>query len=113
MTLQVAFGLVGLAVWVAAFASTFAWPILIVGVYAGGVTGLVGWFLHRWNGRTSMLRWAIVTTESVVVVASVCILAIDDELTWPRLIGPNTLFPLSVIVCLLLPAAGRWFRGGE
>ncbi|TDD55844.1 hypothetical protein E1286_03630 [Nonomuraea terrae] len=72
MTLQVAFGLVGLAFMVGAFAATSDRPLLLLGVYAAAAPGLIGWFLHRWNGRTRRLRWAIVTTESVFIVISVC-----------------------------------------
>lgn len=108
ITLEVAFGLVGLAFTLAGFFSTFDWGILPALIYAAGSIALFGWLLSRWSSRRMYLRWAIIAVHLLVIGASILDLARFSTVTWNAVFGYQIL-SWAVIVLLLLPSAGRWF----
>ncbi|TMR98797.1 hypothetical protein [Nonomuraea basaltis] len=108
ITLEVAFGLVGLAITLAGFFSTFEWGILPALAYAAGSTALLGWLLSRWSSRRTFLRWAIIAVHLLTISATILDLALFSTVTWNAVFGAHIL-TWTVIVLLLLPSAGRWF----
>lgn len=60
MTLDVAFGLVGLAFPLVALAATFDVWVLLLLAYGAAVTALTGWVLARWPTRRRRLVWTAV-----------------------------------------------------
>ncbi|MGP3915400.1 hypothetical protein [Nonomuraea sp. 10N515B] len=108
ITLEVAFGLVGVAITLGGFFSTFNWGVLPALIYAAGSTALLGWLLSRWSSRRMYLRWAIIAVHLLVIGASILDLALFSTVTWKAVFGYHML-TWAVIVLLLLPSAGRWF----
>ncbi|TMR22380.1 hypothetical protein ETD86_11825 [Nonomuraea turkmeniaca] len=108
ITIEVAFGLVGLAITLAGFFSTFKWGLLPGLAYAAGSTALLGWLLSRWSSRRTYLRWAIIAAHLLVIGATTLDLALFSTLTRDAVFGTHIL-TWAVIVLLLLPSAGRWF----
>ncbi|WP_431931680.1 hypothetical protein [Nonomuraea jabiensis] len=76
ITLEVAFGLVGLAITLAGLFATFQWGILPALIYVAGSTGLLGWLLSRWSSRRTYLRWAIIAVHLLLRSA-------PPSSTWP------------------------------
>lgn len=107
--IEVAFGLVGLAVAVAGFFFAFDWGHLPALIYAVASTALLGWLSGRWSSRRTYVRWAIVAVHLLVIGAAVLDLVIFSTVTWQAMFGRNIL-AWAVIVLLLLPSAGRWFN---
>ncbi|MEV4582726.1 hypothetical protein AB0K16_56890 [Nonomuraea jabiensis] len=108
ITLEVAFGLVGLAITLAAFFSTFQWGMLPALIYAVGSTALLGWLLSRWSSRRTYLRWVIIAAHLLLIGAAILDLALFSTVTWNAVFGSRIL-AWAVIVLLFLPSAGRWF----
>ncbi|MET9248241.1 hypothetical protein [Nonomuraea sp. NPDC003709] len=108
ITLEVAFGLVGLAITLAGFFSTFLWGILPGLIYVAGSTALLGWLLSRWSSRRTYLRWAIIAAHLLLIGAAILDLALFSTVTWKAVFGSHIL-AWAVIVLLFLPSAGRWF----
>lgn len=108
ITLEVAFGLVGLAITLAGFFSTFHWGILPALIYAVGRIALLGWLLSRWSSRRMYLRWAIIAVHLLEIGAAILDLALFSTATWNAVFGSH-LLQWAVIILLLLPSAGRWF----
>ncbi|MGN9839244.1 hypothetical protein ACTMTI_14090 [Nonomuraea sp. H19] len=108
ITLEVAFGLVGLAIALAGFFSTFDWGVLPALIYAAGRVALLGWLLSRWSSRRKYLRWAIIAVHLLEVGATILDLVLFSTVTWNAVLGSH-LLTWAVIVLLLLPSAGRWF----
>ncbi|MEV4106083.1 hypothetical protein [Nonomuraea sp. NPDC049695] len=109
LTLQVAFGIVGVAfVGAIVFASVGAAPILLMVLFQAAITALQGWLVSRWPSRRRLVRWGAVAVEVVSAGAALAIVAIDGDLRWAALL-PRVLFPLAVVIPLLTPPAGRWF----
>ncbi|MEU6777632.1 hypothetical protein ABZ912_00410 [Nonomuraea angiospora] len=108
ITLEVAFGLVGLAITLAGFFATFHWGILLVLIYVAGSTALLGWLLSRWSSRRRYLRWAIIAVHLLLIGAAILDLALFSTVTWKAVFGYHIL-AWAVIVLLFLPSAGRWF----
>lgn len=106
VTLEVAFGLVGLAVTMAGFFFAFDWGNLPALIHAAGSTALCGWLLGRWSSRRGYVRWTIIAVHLVMIGATV----LDATVTWRAMVGQHVL-TWAVIVLLLLPSAGRWFSG--
>lgn len=109
MTLEVAFSLVGLAMMIGTAAVAFSVPFLLLILYAGSITALMGWLLSRWPSRRKFVRWGVIAVEVVAGGGYLAMAALDGDLGWINLLGPNTLLPLAVVVALLLPSAARWF----
>ncbi|WP_188188544.1 hypothetical protein [Nonomuraea sp. SYSU D8015] len=42
--------------------------------------------------------------------SQLAMLTIESDLTWLRILHPNVLFPVAIVVLMLLPAARRWFE---
>ncbi|GAA3260940.1 hypothetical protein [Nonomuraea helvata] len=107
LTLQVAFGIAGVAFSVIALASVGAAfiPLLLFQV---AITSLEGWLLSRWPSRRKPVRWGAVAVEVVSAAALLAIVAIDGDVGWAGVL-PRVLFPLAVVIPLLTPPAGRWF----
>ncbi|MFI6744292.1 hypothetical protein ACIBI9_66525 [Nonomuraea sp. NPDC050451] len=103
-----ALGLVGLAITLLGFFSTFDWGILPALIYVSGSTALLGWLLSRWSSRRMYLRWAIITVHLLTIGAAILDLALFSTVTWYAVFGSHILVWV-VIVLLLLPPAGRWF----
>ncbi|AQZ66996.1 unnamed protein product [[Actinomadura] parvosata subsp. kistnae] len=112
ITLQVAFGLVGLALVLVGFFSTFDWRLLPVLVYAALVPALLGWLLSRWSSRRAFLRWAIIAVQVLVIGVTMLDLVLHSTVTWGAVFGSRML-GWAVIVLLLLPQAGRWFNASR
>jgi hypothetical protein len=108
ITLEVVFGLIGLAITLGGFFFTFNWDVLPGLIYAAGSVTLLGWLLSRWSSRRKYLRWAIIVVHLLVIGASVLDLALFSTVTWKAVFGYHIL-TWAVIVLLLLPSAGRWF----
>ncbi|MGW0199363.1 hypothetical protein [Nonomuraea sp. NPDC003201] len=108
ITLEVAFGLVGLAITLAGFFATFHWGIMIALIYVAGSTALLGWLLSRWSSRRTYLRWAIIAVHLLLIGADILDLALFSTVTWMAVFGYRIL-DWAVIVLLFLPSAGRWF----
>ena len=108
ITLEVAFGLVGTAITLAGFFSTFGWGILPALIYAAGRVALLGWLLSRWSSRRMYLRWAIIAVHLLEIGATIIDLALFSTVTWNAVFGSH-LLEWAVIVLLFLPSAGRWF----
>ncbi|NUR91650.1 MAG: hypothetical protein HOY71_46890, partial [Nonomuraea sp.] len=68
------------------------------------------WASARSGRREPWVRWALVAVEAWWAGAFLLLNALDPGLDWGRVLGPGTLAPLAVVVLLLLPPAGRWFR---
>ncbi|MDP4500799.1 hypothetical protein [Nonomuraea turcica] len=110
MTLDVAFGLVGLAFPLVAFTATFDVIVLLLLAYSTAVTALTGWVLARWPTRRRRLVWTAVALEIFLLTQRLVLLVVDSDLTWLRILHPNTFFPVTVAIALLLPASRRWFN---
>ncbi|WP_101789146.1 hypothetical protein [Nonomuraea indica] len=108
ITVEVAFRLVGLAITLAGFFSTFNWDILPALIYVAGSAAVLGWLLSRWSSRRMYLRWATIAVHLLMVGATVLDLALFSAVTWSAMVGSHIL-TWTVIVLLLLPSAGRWF----
>lgn len=108
ITLEVAFGLVGLAITLAGFFSTFDGGILPALIYAAVRVALLGWLLSRWSSRRKYLRWAIIAAHLLEIGATILDRVLFSTVTWNAVFGTNFL-TWAVIVLLLLPSAGRWF----
>ncbi|MFC5831458.1 hypothetical protein [Nonomuraea insulae] len=109
MTLEVAFSLVGLAMMIGTAAAAFSVPFLLLILYVGSITALMGWLLSRWPSRRKFVRWGVIAVEVVAGGGYLAMAALDGDLGWINLLGPNTLLPLAVVVALLMPSAARWF----
>lgn len=109
MTLEVAFGLVGIAILVGTFFATFDAMLFLLLAYSAAMLALTGWLLSRFQVRRRWVLWAVVAYEAYVVASRFTMLVIDADLTWLRILHPNTLMPAAIVVMLLLPAARRWF----
>ncbi|MFG6200264.1 hypothetical protein [Nonomuraea sp. JJY05] len=109
LTLEVAFSLVGLAILIGVAAVAFSVPFLLLFLYAGSITALMGWLLSRWPSRRKLVRWGAIAVEVAASGSYLTMAAIDGDLDWIKLLGPNTLLPLVVVVALLMPSAARWF----
>ncbi|MDX3104271.1 hypothetical protein [Nonomuraea angiospora] len=109
ITLDAAFCLVGLALTLVGFFSTFNSGILPALIYAAGRSALLGWLLSRWPSRRRYLRWVIVAAQSLVIGATVLDSALFSTVTWKAIFG-SQLLTWAVIVLLLLPSAERWFN---
>ncbi|NJP92035.1 hypothetical protein HCN51_21655 [Nonomuraea sp. FMUSA5-5] len=108
ITVQVAFGLVGLVLVLVGFFSTFDGKLLPVLVYAAVVPALLGWLLSRWSSRRAFVRWVTIAVQVLVISLSMLDLVLYSTLTWGALFGRHALH-WAVIVLLLLPQAGHWF----
>ncbi|MFI7135042.1 hypothetical protein ACIBQ1_55915 [Nonomuraea sp. NPDC050153] len=108
ITLGVAFGLVGLALVLVAFFSTFEWGLLPGLAYAAGSTALLGWLLSRWSSRRTYLRWAIIAAHLLAIGATILDQALFSSVNWNVVFGAG--IPVwAVVILLLLPSARRWF----
>ncbi|MET7337074.1 hypothetical protein [Nonomuraea sp. NPDC005650] len=108
ITLEVAFGLVGLALMLVGFFSTFEWGLLPGLAHAGGSTALFGWLLSRWSSRRTYLRWAIIAAHLLAIGATILDQVLFSSVTWHAVLGARIL-TWAVVVLLLLPSARRWF----
>ncbi|MER6514168.1 hypothetical protein ABT158_45655 [Nonomuraea sp. NPDC001636] len=110
MTLQVAFGMVGLAFLGAAALSILALGPLLLVAWEAAILGLTGWLMSRFGTRATWVHRAVVGVEALVV-AEYAVLRLTDSggLDPVRLLVANALGPLPVIVLLLLPPSWRWF----
>ncbi|MGW4800599.1 hypothetical protein ACWEPC_50090 [Nonomuraea sp. NPDC004297] len=108
ITLEVAFGLVGLAIMVGLFFASFDWLVLLVLVYGAAMPALNGWLLSRWSSRRTYLRWAIIGAHLLWIGLVVLNLALYSTVTAGAVFSRSVL-DWVVIVLLLLPSAGRWF----
>ncbi|MEV0233102.1 hypothetical protein [Nonomuraea sp. NPDC050786] len=109
LTLEVAFGMVGVAfAGATVIASAGAAPVLLLVLFQAAVTALQGWLVSRWPSRRKRVRWGAVAVEVVSAAARLAIVAIDGDLGWASVL-PRVLFPLAVVIPLLTPPAGRWF----
>ncbi|MEV1176796.1 hypothetical protein [Nonomuraea sp. NPDC049784] len=109
MTLEVAFGLVGLAIMIGVAATAFSAPFLLLFLYASSITALMGWLLSRWPSRRKFVRWGAIAVEVVAGGGYLAMAAIDGDLSWIKLLAPSTLLPLAVVITLLTPSAAHWF----
>jgi hypothetical protein len=109
LTLDVAFALVGLAFLLSAVAATFDVTVLLLLAYGIAVTALTGWLLARWPTRRKRLLWTAIALEGFLLTQRLVLLVIDSDLTWLQMLHPNTIFPVTVVIALLLPASRRWF----
>jgi hypothetical protein len=108
ITLEVAFGLVALAITLAGFFSTFDAGILPALVYVAGTVALLGWLLGRWPSRRKYIRWAIISVHLLQIGVTILDLVLYSTVTWDAVLSSRLLTSV-VIVPLLLPSAGRWF----
>lgn len=109
MTLQVAFGMVGLAFLGAAALSGFAPALLLLITWEVAFLWSASWLMGRFGGRGTWVPWTVAALELLQVVASVVIDVADSgRLDLLGLLVANALGPLPVVVLLLLPS-WRWF----
>ncbi|MFI6174764.1 hypothetical protein ACIA8R_04420 [Nonomuraea sp. NPDC051191] len=109
MTLQVAFGLVGLVFLAGAVLAAFApGPLLLFGVQVTFLL-LTGWLMERFGARRTWTLWAAVALELLQVGGAVAVDALDPGLDLERVLFATALGPLPVVVLLLLPPSWRWF----
>jgi hypothetical protein len=54
-------------------------------------------------------RWAVIVLETVWIAGILVADAIDPGLAWDRVLVQGAL-PSAVVVLLLLPQGGRWFK---
>ncbi|MFI9594622.1 hypothetical protein [Nonomuraea sp. NPDC052265] len=114
MTLQVAFGLVGLVFLGGAALSVFAPAILLLFGWQAAFLWLVGWLMGRFGSRRTWVLWAVVALELLQVGGSVVIDVTDSgRLDLVGLLPENAAGPLPVVVLLLLPPSWRWFSRRE
>ncbi|MFI7419349.1 hypothetical protein [Nonomuraea sp. NPDC049684] len=110
MTLQVAFGMVGLVFLGGAALSSFAPALLLLIAWEVAFLWSAGWLMGRFGGRRTWVLWAVVALELLEVLASVVIDVADSgRLDLLRLLPQNATGPLPVVVLLLLPPSWRWF----
>ncbi|WP_113704776.1 hypothetical protein [Nonomuraea lactucae] len=109
MMVELAFSLVGLAIMIGTAAAAFSVPFLLLFLYAGSITALMGWLLSRWLSRRKFVRSGAIAVEVVAGGGYLAMAAIDGDLAWIKVLGPNTLLPLVVVAALLMPSAARWF----
>jgi hypothetical protein len=107
MTLDVAFGLVGIGIMIIVGAVAFSPAYVLLFLYAASTTALMGWLISRWPSRRKAVRWGAVALELVLGGGGLIVKAVDGDLGRTALLG--LLPPLAVVVLLLTPAAGRWF----
>ncbi|MEV4014411.1 hypothetical protein AB0J35_28310 [Nonomuraea angiospora] len=107
MTLDVAFGLVGIGVMIIVGAVAFSPAYVLLLLYVVSTTALMGWLISRWQSRKKAVRWGAVALELVLSGGGLVVKAVDGDLRWTALLG--LVLPLAVVVLLLTPAAGRWF----
>ncbi|MEV4398385.1 hypothetical protein [Nonomuraea sp. NPDC049607] len=109
MTLQVAFGLVGLVFLAGAVLAAFApGPLLLFGVQVTFLL-LTGWLMERFGARRTWMLWAAVALELLQVGGAVAVDALDPGLDLEGVLFATVLGPLPVVVLLLLPPSWRWF----
>lgn len=109
MTLDVAFSLVAVAIMIGTAAFVFSGPFLLLLLYSAVITALMCWLLSRWSSRRKLVRWGVIAVEVVSAGGFLVTNAIDGGLGWIRLVSPNTLLPLALVIMLLTPSATRWF----
>ncbi|MEU5859595.1 hypothetical protein ABZ815_00350 [Nonomuraea sp. NPDC047529] len=113
MTLQVAFGLVGLVFLAGAVLAAFApGPLLLFGVQVTFLL-LTGWLMERFGARRTWTLWAAVALELLQVGGAVAVDALDPGLDLERVLFATVLGPLPVVVLLLLPPSWRWFSSRD
>ncbi|MGP3963331.1 hypothetical protein ACTWPT_45850 [Nonomuraea sp. 3N208] len=110
LTLDVAFSLVALAFMLGAATATMNVTVFWLLVYGTAITALTGWVLARWPTRRKRLVWTAVVLEIFLLTQRFVLLVIDSDLTWHQILHPNTFFPVTVVIALLLPASRRWFN---
>ncbi|NRQ32542.1 hypothetical protein HII36_11925 [Nonomuraea sp. NN258] len=109
MTLQVAFGLVGLAWAIFAFFSTFHLGIGLILAATATLLTLTGLLAERLRRRSDRIRWAAIAVQVVLAATTVTFKAVDRELYPSVMFDADVLGPAIVITLLLVPPAWRWF----
>ncbi|GAA2204488.1 hypothetical protein GCM10009850_003890 [Nonomuraea monospora] len=109
MTLQVAFGLVGIALALyVLITSGFSAGMLLLLILSATSTALTGWLLSRWASRKRSVRWGSVALAAAMCGARAAMGVLDDGSSWLALLSSVVLY-LAIVLLLALPAAGRWF----
>ncbi|WP_049559326.1 hypothetical protein [Nonomuraea sp. SBT364] len=108
--LQVAFGLLGLAIALGG-AATRGMPLPVVGLLIAqtALLALAGWMAGRFRSRSRRLRWGVVGLHAFLLAAILLLEAVDPGLKLLTLVRLNVLLPAFVIVVMFLPQARRWF----
>ncbi|MFC4117964.1 hypothetical protein [Nonomuraea zeae] len=109
MTIEVAFGLVSLAMMIGVAAADFSPGFLLLIPCAALFPALMGWVLSRWPSRRKYVRWSAVAVDVAACGLYVTTAAIHDDLDWVVLLSPSTFLPVAVVIVMLTPSAGRWF----
>ncbi|MEV3978290.1 hypothetical protein [Nonomuraea sp. NPDC049758] len=110
MTLQVAFGMVGLVFLGGVALSGFAPALLLLIAWEVAFLWSASWLMGRFGGRGTWVPWAVAALELLEVAASVVIDVADSgRLDLLGLLPQNAAGPLPVVVLLLLPPSWRWF----
>lgn len=110
VTLQIAFAIVALLISGSLMlAGGIDWlPALIL---SGSIalTVALGLVMGRFDTRRRPVRWSMIALQVVAATAYLGPMVADSGVRILRLLSPNALLPVAVILLLLLPAAGRWF----
>ncbi|MFG1947688.1 hypothetical protein [Nonomuraea sp. NPDC048826] len=109
LTLQMAFGLIALAVGVGGAVATMH---LALGAYAAAwvaLMALTALIMVRFPRRERRVRWGAVALQAAMITVHLAITAIDPGLEVRSFLAMEVFVPAFVIALLLTPAAGRWF----
>lgn len=109
LTLQMAFGLIGLAVGFGGAPAMMLpqfWGLVAV---AAVILGLTGWVMARFPRRERRVRWGAAALQAVLIAGWLVVEWADAKLGTLSFLSLNVLIPTFVVAMLFTPAAARWF----
>ncbi len=109
LTLQFAFGCIGLAFALVAVITVGSLAGLGLLAVMAVIVAFTGRLIQRLSTRSSRPRWTALGFQLLVLLIDLGFETVDHGLTLGSLPRLGLLVPVFVIAMLLTPAAGRWF----